>query len=146
MKSIKHTNINRCSGLKKFNFFAFLGAKVLTSGTKWGIIYIEDEVEIKPKPKQEVEKMLVKVNVNEILEFVRDGEDCRLEIDKDGWHGVIGNSASGYPDTVLKQKFYAYDYEECENEEEYIQWLIDCYYQEHFETEDGQEFTIEITR
>ena len=90
--------------------------------------------------------MLVKVKVEEILEFVRDGEDCRLEIDKDGWHAVIRGSASGYPDTVLKQDFQAYDYEDCDNEEEYIQWLIDCYYQANFELKDGQEFTIEITR
>ena len=90
--------------------------------------------------------MLVKVNVEEILDFVRNGEDCRLEIDKDGWHTVISNDASGYPDTVLKQEFYAYDYDDCENEIGYINWLMECYYESHFETEDGQSFTIEMTR
>ena len=88
----------------------------------------------------------VKVNVNEILEFVRDGEDCRLEIDKDGCHRVMMSNAAGYADTVLTQDFLAYDYEDCDSEEEYINWIIDCYYQADFILGNGQEFTVEITR
>lgn len=90
--------------------------------------------------------MLVKVDLKEILAFVSDGEDCKIEIDKDGDYAVLPAEAFGYQDTILKQRLDAYDYEECDNEEHYIDWLISCYDNEELEAKDGQYIEIEFVR
>ena len=74
--------------------------------------------------------MLVKVNLNEILEFVQNGEDCKVEINKDGEAYTLSTNAGGYDDTILTQYFEVDDYKECENGQGYIEWLEDCFQNE----------------
>lgn len=90
--------------------------------------------------------MLVQVKASDIIEFVKEGEDCRLEIDRDGDYAVMSSTAAGYDDTILTQEFSAHDYEECESENEYIDWLENCYYTVALEATNGEEIKIEITK
>ena len=74
--------------------------------------------------------MLVKINLDEVLEFVANGEDCKVEINQDGDAYVLPIEASGYGDTILTQYFEADDYNECEDEQEYVNWLEDGFQNE----------------
>lgn len=74
--------------------------------------------------------MLVKINLDEILEYVQNGEDCKVEINKDGEAYTLSTNAGGYDDTILTQNLEAYDYEECESVEGYTEWLEDCFQNE----------------
>lgn len=89
--------------------------------------------------------MLVKINLEEILEFLRDGKDCKVEIDSNGWSAVIPDDAAGYEDTILVQHFEAYDYEECEDEEDYIGWLKSSFADE-IEAKNGELIKIELEK
>lgn len=74
--------------------------------------------------------MLVKINLDEILEYVQNGEDCKVEVSADGQAYVLDQEATGYDDTILTQNLEAYDYEECESVEGYTEWLEDCFQNE----------------
>lgn len=87
--------------------------------------------------------MNVRVKAKEILEFTNNGKDCKLEISKDGETNVIPVDAKGYEDTILIQYFEAYDFEECKDKREYIEWLKDCFKSE-LEANKGQLIDIEI--
>lgn len=88
-------------------------------------------------------KYLVRVDVNEILGFVRDGKDCKLEISEDAIGYILPEEAGGYDDTIHIEHFESYDYEECEDEEEYIDWLKDSF-QSELEAKDGTIIKVEI--
>lgn len=80
-----------------------------------------------------MKKLVVKLDVEEILEFVKNGEDCKLEVCKDEFVAVMPAEAAGYEDAILVQTFDAYDYEDAGDEEAYIDWLKSCYKGEEFE-------------
>lgn len=90
--------------------------------------------------------MLVKINLEEVMEFVKDGRDCKVEIDADGQAYVMAAEAAGYEDTILIQQFDAYDYEECESEAQYTEWLESCYIGEELEAKNGKKIEIEFTK
>ncbi|WP_311537288.1 hypothetical protein [uncultured Anaerococcus sp.] len=81
------------------------------------------------------------VKVEDIIELFEDGEEIvRVEIDKDGWNAVLKNEAAGYEDTIYKFDLEKNDFEECEDVENYKEWLNDSFRQE-IEVED---YTINI--
>ena len=86
----------------------------------------------------------VEVKASEILEYVKDGNDCKIEINKDGDAYMLPAEAYGYEDTVLTQVIEACHYEEIENNAEFINWLKDAYENEELEATNGQIVTIEI--
>lgn len=86
----------------------------------------------------------VEVKASEILEYVKDGKDCKIEINEDGDGYILPAEAYGYEDTVLTQVIEAYHYEEIENNTEFINWLKDAYENEELEATNGQIVTIEI--
>lgn len=90
--------------------------------------------------------MLVKVHMENILEFTRNGQDCKMEISADGTAYFMPINAAGYRDTILIQEYLAYDYEDCENEEQYKEWLADCYYGAPMEAKNGELVKIEFIK
>ena len=66
--------------------------------------------------------MTKKINLEEILEFVANGKDCKVMID-DGQVNVYPANAQGYGDVVVD--FEAYDFEECDNVEHFVEWIND---------------------
>lgn len=90
--------------------------------------------------------MLVKINLEDVLEFVEDGKDCKVEIDQDGRAYVIPQDAAGYDDSILIQYFDSEDYQECENEEEYISWLKDNFESADLEANNGEFIKVEFEK
>ncbi len=82
--------------------------------------------------------MLVKAHIENILDFTRNGQDCKMEIGVDGTAYFMPINAAGYHDTILIQEYLAYDYEDCENEDQYKEWLSDCYYGAKMEAKNGE--------
>ena len=75
-------------------------------------------------------KIKVIVQKEEILDFVRKGEDCKIEVDYiDGIAEVyvLPIEASGFENEINSQTIEAYDYKEFEEEEDYLDWLVGCY-------------------
>lgn len=66
------------------------------------------------------------VNYEDILSFLRTGEDCKVEFYKDGTTAVFPIEAQGYPN-IMKQEFYVYDYQQCDTEKEYKDFISVCY-------------------
>lgn len=86
----------------------------------------------------------VKVKAQEILDFVKEDQDCKLEIYKDGDYAVLSAEAKGY-ENILTQEFSAYDFEDLGSDEEaYKDWLKSCYFDQEFQCEDEQTIEIEI--
>lgn len=71
--------------------------------------------------------MQVNIHTSEILEYVRNMENCKIEITQDGEAYVLPINTSLVNKPALVQEFEAYDYQECYNEQEYLFWLEDCY-------------------
>ena len=69
----------------------------------------------------------VQVQASDILEYMKDGEDCKIEIDSQGDAYVLPLEASGFKDTVLVQVIEAYHYKELESDTDFISWLKDAY-------------------
>ena len=90
--------------------------------------------------------MLVKVNLQEIMDFMKEERDCKIEIDADGKASVLPIDAAGYDDTIAKQELYASDYEECESDEAYTEWLEGCYYGMELEAKNGKLVKIEFVK
>lgn len=90
--------------------------------------------------------MLVKVNLQEIMDFVKEERDCKIEIDADGKASVLPIDAAGYDDTILVQELYASDYEECGSEKDYIDWLEECYYGMELEAKNDELVKIEFVK
>ncbi|WP_311537984.1 hypothetical protein [uncultured Anaerococcus sp.] len=88
-----------------------------------------------------MKKIKAVVKVEDIIDWFEDGEEIvRVEIDKDGWNAVLKSEAAGYEDTIYKFDLEKYDFEECENAEEYRDWLNDSFRQEI----EVEEYTINI--
>ena len=91
----------------------------------------------------------VLVDKKEILEFVKKGENCKIEIDYDRDTEVydayvLPLEAAGFEKKINTQTLEAYDYEEEGDEEAYLDWLIWCY-DEPFKVTDGEdEYLIKI--
>lgn len=89
----------------------------------------------------------VLVNKDEILDFVRGGEDCKIEIDySDGVAEayVLPIEASGFQNKINSQIIEACDYNEFEVEENFLDWLIDCYDKPYEATSGEDEYLIKI--
>lgn len=83
-----------------------------------------------------MKELLVRVNVEEVIEFVANGQNCKAEIESDGNITIIPQNAEGYDDIILTLNFDAEDYDECESEEEYKEFLKDNYKDIEIETDD----------
>ena len=68
--------------------------------------------------------MKKRINLEEVLGFVARGEDCKVMID-DGQVDVYPANAQGYGEVVVELE--AYDFEECDSVEEYVEWLNDYF-------------------
>lgn len=95
-----------------------------------------------------MKEIKVTVSLEEVLEFVRNEEDCKIEIDFDGNAAeayVLPIGAAGFEDKINTQEIEAYDYQEFDGDEEaYIDWLTGCY-DKPYEAEDGEEeYSIKI--
>ena len=90
--------------------------------------------------------MLVKVNAKEIMDFMKEERDCKIEIDADGKASVLPIDAAGYEDTILVQELYASDYEECESDKAYTDWLEECYYGMELEAKNEELVKIEFVK
>lgn len=90
--------------------------------------------------------MIVKVKLSEVLDFVKDGKDCKIEIDADSKANVLPIDAAGYDDTIAKQELYASDYEECGSEKDYVDWLEGCYDDFELEANNGELYKITFVK
>ncbi len=90
--------------------------------------------------------MLVKVNLQEIMDFMKEERDCKIEIDADGKASVLPIDAAGYDDTMLVQELYASDYDECGSDEAYTDWLEECYYGVELEGKNEKLVKIEFVK
>lgn len=88
--------------------------------------------------------MLVEIDLKKVVEFVGQGEDCKVCVDKDGSAYVLPIAAAGYSDTILTQEFYAGDYAECESYKEYADWVDSCYYGQEFDAGSDEYITFTI--
>ena len=66
--------------------------------------------------------MTKRINLEEVLGFVANGEDCKVMIDE-GQVDVYPANAQGYGEVVLELE--AYDFEECDNAEHFAEWVND---------------------
>lgn len=92
-------------------------------------------------------KVKVLVKKDEILEFVRKGEDCKIEIDySDGVAEayVLPIEASGFENKISSQTIEAYDYNEFEDEEDFLDWFVGCYDMPYEVTSGEGEYLIKI--
>ena len=71
--------------------------------------------------------MKVQVQAKEILDYIKECKDCKIEVDKQGEAYVLPFEAYGFEDTVLIQVIEANHYEEMENDAEFTNWLKDAY-------------------
>lgn len=85
----------------------------------------------------------VRLEVKEILGYLRRGENCKVEINSAGEAYVLPQEAAGYQDTILVQVFEAADLEDAGSEEDYKEWLASCY-MEQLEAKNGEIVKIEI--
>ena len=92
-------------------------------------------------------KIKVIVKKEEVLDFIRGGEDCKIEIDySDGVAEayVLPIEASGFQNEINSQTIGACDYNEFEVEEDFLDWLIDCYDKPYEATSGEDEYLIKI--
>lgn len=92
-------------------------------------------------------KVEVLVKKDEILDFVRKGENCKIEIDySDGVAEayVLPIEASGFQNKIDSQIIEACDYNEFEEEEDFLEWSIGCYDIPYEVTRGEDEFLIKI--
>lgn len=76
----------------------------------------------------------IDVELNKILDFVRNGEDCKITVngkDEDFEANVLSLSSFGYDDEICSQEISFSDYEEIlkgyGGENDYIEWLEASY-------------------
>lgn len=79
------------------------------------------------------------ININDILKYVKNGENCNLVICQyteagqitDGKYEayIVPFQGQGY-NQIYSMELYVNDYEECEDEEQYKNWLIGCFDEE----------------
>ena len=85
-----------------------------------------------------------RLEVKEILAYLRKGENCKVEINQDGAAYVLPQEAAGYQDTILVQYFAADDLAIAVSVEEYKQWL-ECSFIEPLEAKNGELIQIELS-
>lgn len=97
--------------------------------------------------------MLVKVELKKVLDFMQEGEDCKIEISADGDAYVLPIRAAGYHDTIAIQELFADDYEGDEGQElpdntddYYMDWLNSCYRNLEIEAKNGELVKIEFVK
>lgn len=97
-----------------------------------------------------MKEIKVTVKLEEVLEFVREDRDCKIEIDYDKIEKsydayVLPIEAAGFEEKINTQPVEAYDYQEFDGDEEaYIDWLTGCY-DRPYEAADGEEeYSIKI--
>ena len=88
--------------------------------------------------------MKVQVQASEILEYIKEGVCCKIEVDKQGEAYVLPLEAYGFEDTILTQVIEAYHYEEMENDAEFIDWVKYIYNTTELEATNNQLIKIEI--
>ena len=86
----------------------------------------------------------VEIRAREILEYMKDGRDCKIEISGSGEGDILPLEAYGYDDTILIQSIEAYFYKELESEADFVGWLRDAYKDVELEATGGQVIKIEI--
>ena len=86
----------------------------------------------------------VQVQASEILEYMKDGGDCKIEISGTGDAYMLPLEAYGFKDTILVQVIEASDYKELENDTDFISWLSDAYEDVELEATNGQLINIKI--
>ena len=69
----------------------------------------------------------VEVKASEILDYIKEGQDCKIEISGPGDADILPLEAYGDRDTVLVQVIEASDYKEVEGEADFISWLRYAY-------------------
>lgn len=92
-------------------------------------------------------KIKVVVKKEEILDFARRGEDCKIEIDySDGIAEayVLPVEASGFQYKIDSQIIEACDYNEFEEEEDFLDWFVGCYDIPYEATSGEDEYLIKI--
>ena len=76
------------------------------------------------------------ININDILKYVKNGENCNLVICQyteagqitDGkYEAYIVPFQGQGQNQIHSMELYANDYEECEDEEQYQDWLTSCF-------------------
>ena len=77
--------------------------------------------------------MTKRINLKEVLGFVANGKDCKVMID-DGQVDVYPANAQGYGEVVVELE--ACDFEECDNVEEFAEWVNDGF------SSTGQDFEL----
>lgn len=85
--------------------------------------------------------MIATIDLNELLEFMRNGQSCQSETDADGNTVLIPLGSYGYDDTILKQEFDEWDYRDCESEKHYIERITGCYLNQELEASNGDLIT-----
>lgn len=88
--------------------------------------------------------MLAEIDLKKVVEFVGQGKDCKVCVNKDGSAYVLPITAAIYSDTTLTQEFDAGDYADCESYKDYADWVESCYYGQEFEAENGEPITFAI--
>lgn len=95
-----------------------------------------------------MKEIKVEVKLEEVLEFVRNEEDCKIEIDSDNNAAeayVLPIEAAGFEDKINTQTIEAYDYQEFDGDEEaYIDWLTGCYDRPYEAVDGEEEYSINI--
>lgn len=90
-----------------------------------------------------MKEIKVEVKLEEVLEFVREDRDCKIEIDYDkndgNYDAYVLPVDAGFEDKINTQTVEAYDYQEFDGDEEaYIDWFTGCY-DRPYEAVDGEE-------
>ena len=86
----------------------------------------------------------IEIEASEILDYMKEGQDCKIEIDGSGAGYIVPAEAYGYGDAILTQVIEAYHFEELGSEADFISWLKDAYKGEELEAPGGQIITVEI--
>lgn len=87
---------------------------------------------------------VAEVEMKEILEFMREGKDCKIQVECDGIAWVTPIDATNFGTTVLTQELEAWQYEDFGDEEAYADWLTRAYYDFYFEFGNGYSIEIEF--
>lgn len=64
--------------------------------------------------------MLVKVEKNEILNFLRSSKDCKLEVDVKGDYFIRPQATMPFLDTIFVKLFNASDYQDFVREQDFL--------------------------
>ena len=100
------------------------------------------EREMEEENKTYEKEMRVSVDIEDIFEYVKNGKDCSFSVDE--WGDVNVGEYDGNNYGIVTQWVTAYDYEECEDEQVFIDWLVSCYADELEKTVDNTTYYIKF--